>query len=162
MSENQETARKVMPGRCVSAEFARNSWAVTVEQGTTREDLRRPEFWSLKAKDFRPYDRIEVRVDDGVYFAEYIVLSADRAWAKLHELRFEYLGTQDVSLTEAQAADIRTRYAIEYRGPHLRFCVERKEGTNVERLKEKFQDKAAASMWLEDHLKTVSNIAVAA
>lgn len=162
MSENKETARKVMPGRCKSAELARNAWAVTVEQGTTREDLKRPEFWALLGKNFKPYDRIEVRADDGTFFAEYLVRTADRAWAKVEELTFYTLGTQDVSLTEAAAADVRSRYSVKYNGPHLRYCVERKDGSKTERLKDKCKDQAEASSWLEDHLRTVGNIAVPA
>lgn len=162
MAEIKETHRAVMPGRVKLAESARNHWVVTVEQGTTVEDLRRPEFWSLVSKTFRPYDRIEVRSDDGTYFAEYIVLSADRAWAKVHELRVEMLGTQDVSLTAAQMSEQLRRYKVEWRGPHLKFCVERKDGEKVERLMEKFDDKADASAWLENHLNTVGGTAVAA
>lgn len=161
MSEIKETARKVMPGRCKSAELVRNSWAITVEHGTSREDIKRPEFWALVSKNFRPYDRIEARADDGTFFAEYIVLSADRAWARVHELRFEALGTQDVSLTEAAAADIRARYTIKYNGPHLKYCVERQDGEAVERLQQGM-DKPAATIWLEQHLKTVGAIAVPA
>jgi hypothetical protein len=158
----KETARKVMPGRCKSAELARNFWVVTVEQGTSREDLKRPEFWALVAKNFRPYDRIEARADNGTFFAEYVVQTSDRAWAKVHELRFEMLGTQDVSLTEAAQSDLRGRYKIKYNGPHLRYCVERTDGNKVERLKEKCADQAEASAWLEDHLKTVAGTAVPA
>jgi hypothetical protein len=162
MAEIKDTKRAVMPGRVKLAEAARNHWVVTVEQGTSKEDLRRPEFWSLVAKTFRPYDRIEARGDDGSFFAEYLVLSADRAWAKVHELRFEALGTQDVSLTEAQATEQRQRYKVEWRGPHLKHCVERSDGTKVERLMEKFESKAEATIWLENHLKTVGGMAVAA
>lgn len=154
MSE-KETKRAVMPGRVKIAEAARNYWVVTVEVGVTRDELKRPEFWSLVAKNFRPYDRLEVRADDGTYFAEYLVLSADRAWAKVHELRFEALGTQDVSLTEAAAAEFRSRFLVKYRGPHLMHCVERKDGDKVERLSEKHPDQAAAHVWLENHLKAI-------
>lgn len=152
----EETKRAVMPGRVRTAEAARNLWVATVEQGTTRDDIKRPEFWALVARNFKPYDRLEVRADDGTFFAEFLILSADRAWAKVHELRFETLGSQDVSLTEANQADIRNRYAVKYNGPHLRYCVERKDGTKVERLKERCQDQAEASAWLEGHLKTVA------
>ena len=158
----KETARKVMPGRVKSAEIARNFWVATVEQGVTREDLKRPEFWALVGKNFKPYDRLEVRADDGTFFAEYVVLSADRAWAKVQELSFHMLGTQDVSLTEAQAKEHRARFSVEWRGPHLKHCVERKDGSKVERLKEGISDKAEASQWLESHLKTVGSIAVTA
>ena len=161
MSE-QETKRAVMPGRVKGAEFARNLWVVTVEQGTTRDDVRRPEFWSLVSKNFKPYDRIELRADDGTFFAEYLVLSADRAWARLHELSFHNLGTQDVALTAAQSAEQRRRYTIEFRGPHLLHCVEFKNGDKVDRLKEKIQTKAEAQTWLDEHLKTVGGLAVAA
>jgi hypothetical protein len=161
MSNTQATPRNVMPGRVKLTEQARNSWFVTVEQGTTRQELQRPEFWALVAKNFKPGDRIEVHVDDGIYFAEYLVLTADRAWAKVHELRYEPLGTQDVSLTAANATDVRNRYSVKYHGTHLKHCVERKDGEKVERLKEGFQDKAEATIWLENHLKTVGAGAVA-
>lgn len=151
----KETKRAVMPGRVKGAEYVRNLWIVTVEQGTTREDVKRPEFWSLVSGNFKPYDRIELRSDDGTFFAEYLVLSADRAWARLHELSFHNLGTQDVSLTAAQAEEQRKRYEIAWRGPHLLHCVERKDGDKVERLKEKLADKTVAQQWLDDHLKTV-------
>lgn len=162
MAEIKETARKVMPGRCKTAEVARNTWAVTVEQGTTREDLKRPEFWALVSKNFRPTDKIEVHIDDGSFYAEFLVITADRAWAKVHELRYEALGTQDVSLTAAHAADVRSRYEVAWRGPHLKHCVERKDGEKVERLKEGCADKVEATLWLENHLKTVGASAVAA
>lgn len=156
MSEIKETKRAVMPGRVKLAESARNHWVVTVEQGTSRDELKRPEFWALVSKTFRPYDRIEVRSDDGSYFAEYLVLSADRAWAKVHELRYEPLGTQDVSLTQSAEAQLRSKYAVAYRGPHLLHCVERTDGTKVERLTEKLQTKVEAMTWLENHLKAVA------
>ena len=163
MAENsQATPRSVMPGRVKLAESARNYWVVTVEQGTTREEILKPEFWALVGKTFRPYDRIELRADDGTFFAEYLVLSADRAWAKVEELRWVALGTKDVSLTQAAGADLRARYKVEWRGPHLKHCVERKDGANVERLKEGFSDKAEATVWLESHLKTIGASAVAA
>jgi hypothetical protein len=156
MAENtQATPRAVMPGRVKTAEAARNFWVVTVEQGTKRDDILRPEFWALVAKNFRPYDRIELNSDDGAFFGEYLVLSADRAWAKVHELRFEPLGTQDVSLTEAAAAEFRRRFSVQYRGQHLKHCVERTDGNKVERLKEGCQDRREALDWLEGHLKTV-------
>ena len=163
MPENpQATPRSVMPGRVKLAESARNHWVVTVEQGTTREEILKPEFWALVGKTFRPYDRVEVRSDDGTFFSEYLVLSADRAWAKVHELRWVPLGTSDVSLTLAAQAEHRQRFKVEWRGPHLKHCVERKDGANVERLKDGFADKAEAQAWLEGHLKTIGAPAVTA
>lgn len=157
MPQNEQaTPRNVMPGRVKIARSARNDWFVTVEQGVTREELKRPEFWSLVGKQFKPYDRIDVGCDDGSFFAEYIVITADRAWAKVQELRFIQIGTQDVSLTEAHAADIRRRYEVKWRGPHLKHCVERKDGDKVERLKEGCLDAAEATLWLEEHLKAVA------
>ena len=154
--------RTVVPGRLKLAEAARNYWVVTVEQGTTRDDLKRPEFWALVSKDFRPYDRIDVQCDDGTFFAEYVVRTADRTWAKVQELAFHSLGTKDVSLTEAEALEQRKRYEAKYRGPHLRYCVERKDGDKVTRIKDGCQDEAAALTWLADHLKTIGASATVA
>lgn len=151
----EKSNRTVVPGRKKTAESARNFWVVTVEQGTKREDLKRPEFWSLVSADFRPYDRIEVRCDDGTFFAEFVVLSCDRTWARVHELIYCLLGTQDVSLSEAAILEARGRYKVEWRGPHLKFCVERKDGENIARVQQELPDKVAATVWLENHLKTV-------
>ena len=162
MSDEKKAAPAVMPHRKKEAAQARNHWVVTVEPGVTRQDLMRPDFWAHMGKDFRPYDRVEVRCDDGTFFAEYIVRTADRTWANVQELAFHMLGTQDISMTQAQILEERGRYRIEYRGPHLMHCVERKDGKDYVRLKEKCQDKAEAGLWLENHLKTVGVAAVPA
>lgn len=155
MSEEKKEYRKIQPGRVRPAEVVRREWACTVEQGVTREDLSSPEFWSLKAREFKPYDRLEVRADDGTFFAEYLILTCDRTWAKVQELSWHNLGTQDISLTESQEIERKSKYSVHWRGPHLLFCVERNDGGKVERLRDKLRDKSEAVKYLEEHLKTV-------
>jgi hypothetical protein len=74
--------------RMKSGEYVRNIWVVTVESGVTKEDLTDVSFWAHVARSFKPYDHIEVRTDDGAYYAEFLVLSCDRTWAKVHEIRY--------------------------------------------------------------------------
>ena len=155
VSNIKKNTKAVMPERVKIAEAARNRWAVTVEPGTTRDQLKLPEFWSLNARLFIPGDFLEVISDDMAFYAEYKVLSCDRTWAKVHELSWHDLTTPEVSLTEIQSAEQKAKHSVEWRGPHLLFCVERKDGDKVERLKEKCKDRAEATLYLENHLKTV-------
>jgi len=61
------------------------------------EDLLRPECWASVAKMLQPWSHIEVRAEDGSYYAELLVTGVDRAWAKVEVLNFRELSTADVS-----------------------------------------------------------------
>ncbi len=131
------------------AEQVNQGWTVTVESGTTLQDVLQPEFFANVSSRLRPYDRMYVRIDTGEWYAELLVLSCGRVWAKLIPVFTLDLTTQDVEVSQADAAD---RYLIQYRGPHLKFCVIRR--VDKAPIKEQLENKAEAQAWLSSYLLT--------
>lgn len=140
---------KLMPSRMQQAEYGRTDFVVTVEQGVSVTDLQKEGFWSLVCARFRPYDRIEVRTDDGSYWAELLVLGCDRAWAKVHVLREASLTTTDVAMSQAEST-----YRVNWKGPHRKFCVIRKADGII--VHEGEQLKESAQTWARDHEKAMA------
>ena len=75
----------------------RNYWVATVEPHIVQDDLMNPAFWANIAVAFKQFDRIEVRQDDGKFWAEYLILSADKNSAHLRELTWEDLTTDTLA-----------------------------------------------------------------
>jgi len=148
VSENK--GLKVNMNRMKSGDFVRTLWVVTAEQGTTKEDIMNPSYWSHVAAQFRPYDRIEVRVDDGVYFAELLILACDRTWAKVKELSFHSLTNSDVSMTQAE--EEMAEFEVLWKGPVNKFSVIRKSDSTV--IKNKME-KDEANKFLAGYKKTI-------
>lgn len=136
--------------RMKESQYVRNIWVVTVEQGITREHLKNPSFWSHVASQFRPYDRLEVRSDNGTFFAEYLILACERTYAKVKELNWYNLTTQDVAMTE-ESLEL---YEYKYRGPHGKHSIIRKSDKAV--MIEKLDTQDDARAWLVEHKKVVN------
>lgn len=142
---------QLMPQRMHLAEHERTAYVVTVESHTSRELLKEPSFWSLVAKKFRPYDRLEVRSDDGTFWAEYLVLACDRTWAKVHEMSFHKLTTSEIAQT--QAAIQNDEFEVKWGGPHNKFRVIRKSDNAV--IKDQIQTKDDADLALKEYVKVI-------
>jgi hypothetical protein len=139
---------KVNMNRMKSGEFVRTLYVITAEKGTTRKDLLEPEYWSHVAAQFKPYDRLEVRVDDETFFAEYLVLSCGRTWAKVLELSFKSLDSAPVT-TEGDMDE----FIITWKGPALKWCVIRESDKEI--IKDKLE-KDDATKFLAGYLKTIA------
>jgi hypothetical protein len=135
-------------GRIILAEFGRNEWIATATPGTTIEEVRDEGYFAHRAKDFRPYDRIEMRIDDGSWLAELLVLEVTRTYCRTALLNFYRLTTDDVARTKAS----QDRYAIKFRGPHLQFSVIRNSDNVV--MSEHHRTMQQAESWLRDHEKS--------
>jgi len=144
-----EKIPKIISNRLKSAEFERIQWVATVEQGVTREDLLEPSFWSLAAVNLSPYNRIEVRCDDGTFYGEYLVLDSSRTWAKLYELSFHQLTSSDVSLSQTEKPAL--VLDIAFKGPHKKWCVLRGEDILQEGML-----KNDAEDWARNHMKAMA------
>lgn len=150
-----ETARKPEPpildaSRLKNAEYERTILVAAPGVGHTMEHMLSPAYWAHVAPKLKPWDRIEVRAEDGTYYAELLVLACDRTWARMHVLRWDDLSTQDVSLTEAAAAS--TKFELAH-SPNRRWHVIRKSDRQV--MHENDQTRADAQLWLTEYLKTV-------
>lgn len=136
--------------RLQQGDFARTLHVVTAHENTTPEDLLDPSYWAHISSFFKPNDRIEVRADDGAWFAELLVLDCSRQWAKVHLLSKHKLTTADVSQTQA---DLANGYEIKWRGPHLKHSVIRV--ADAMPVKEGCATRDEAAGWLREHLKAI-------
>lgn len=152
MAKEEKREVKLMHTRMKEAGFVRNLWIITAEVGVTREDMVKPDFWAHVASLFRPYDRIEARCDDGTFFAEYLVLTCDRTFAKVKELSYISLTSKDVSKTQLEN-DLELYYT-KFRGPHCKWSVLRKSDDSV--MVEKLGSKDDANAWLVNHKKVIA------
>lgn len=148
---NDKRDVKINQNRMQSGDFVRTLWVATVEQGVTREDVMDPSFWAHVSSQFKPYDRIEVRVDDGLFFLELLILACDRTWAKVYELSSHSLTASDVSLTQAE--EEMAEYEVKWNGPSNKFVVIRKSDNTIIK---KGMEKDEASKFLDGYLKTIA------
>lgn len=146
-------ASKLMlgPGRFLVSDYARTIFVATAEQGTKQEDLMSPDFWANVAPQCKPWDRIEVRSDDGTFYGEYLILSVGRAWVKVFELNYIKLTSSDVSVTQADKQD---GFEIKWRGPKLQWSVIREK--DREPIKDHMGSEEEAATWLKDYLKATA------
>ena len=135
----------LQPNRINTQDFNRNWWVATVEPHITREDLLVPSFWANIAVQFKQFDRVEVRTDDGQYFSEYLVLSCDRTSAYLKELTWVDLSEKTTSKSP--------EYETKWRGPHAKFSVIRIKDSSV--MVEKLESKPEAETWLVEYLRKI-------
>jgi hypothetical protein len=158
MSEDKQEGRtaraiKLPPARMRLAEFVRSVHAITPEVGVTREDFKRPDFWGNVSNMLKPNDRIEVVAQDGEFFAEFLVVSCGKQFAKVVELRY-------VELAEHMPEDNEERfdvnslaagdYEIKYGNNEDKFRVIRKSDKEI--LHKGSATKAEAGKWLDEYL----------
>lgn len=140
---------QLSPARFKLAEYERQIYVATAEEGCTPEDLLKPEHWAHVAKDLKPWDRIEARANDGTWFAEYLVLDTSRAWARVRLLgEVQHITTADVAQTQAS---LQGTYRVEYKGPHSKWCVIRNSDNAMQKEGEGSRD--AAETWMKGRLQ---------
>ena len=147
MAEGNKVVRVLKPGRFELTEHANQDKTITVEEGTKLSDLEVPAFYSNVAVQLRPYDHIRVRIDTGEWYAELLVLSCGKNWAKVKVLNKYDLESKDTLL---QGPDL-SGYEVKYRGPHHKHSVVRVSDSEV--IKDEFSDKREAEAWLLDYVK---------
>ena len=124
--EKSEEKRLVQlgPNRMKVAEYARTWWGINAEPGTKREDLLKNEYWAHVALQFKPLDRLEVRADDGLFFAEYLVIACERTWCKVKELTW-------IELSEVKETAGMKGYRAKFMGPQHKWGVIRESDDMV-------------------------------
>lgn len=142
---------KLMPGRMKPQEYARNLWVITVEDGVTIEDIMKPGFWGNVAINMRPYDRVEVRCDNDEFFAELLVLRADRTSALVKKLSFIKIAAEEAKVKSKDTNKIDSDdYEYKFRGPQKKHSIVRKSDNAV--MVENMESKEAALGWLATYL----------
>lgn len=138
--------------RLRGAEYERVIHVATPGEGHKLEDMIDPAYWAHVGPKLKPYDRIEVRAEDGTFYGELLVLACDRTWAKVHVLNWWELSTQDVAITEAAKAS--SKFEVRHT-PGMRWHVVRKEDRQI--MHRDCQTRAEANTWLTEHLKTIGD-----
>lgn len=123
---------------------------ITVETGTTPEDLLNPALYANISNRMNAYDHIRVRTDTGEWYAELLVLDCGKNWARVVQLYFIDLRGKE---TELPDNDVYNKFAVMHRGPHLKWCVIRKE--DKEPIKEQCNSKQEAQSWLSSYVLTM-------
>jgi hypothetical protein len=142
----------LMQDKLNQAEYVRSVFAVTLPYGTPFDDIKNPAFWAHTAAKLHPTDRIEVVDEEGTYFAEVMVISCARNWAKVSILRFHELSESIPNAKDDASADIQDKlgeYTVDWT-QNTRARVIRKSDREV--IKENFASKADATKWLASYV----------
>ena len=126
------------------AEHARVDYVGKADPGTTIDDVMKEDFWAHTAKQFKPFDRVEVRCVDGSWMAELIVLACGFNWAKMYKASF-YEFDSKVEF------DADGPVVIEFAGPVHRWRIKRKSDNEV--LEKGFTSRDDAASWWEKNGK---------
>ena len=129
------------------AEYAHQRWSVVPAEGTDFETVLRDSFWAHVSAKFKIGDIIEVRAEDGSYFAELYIRECGRNYAKTAVLR-------KVELEPASAPVESADFDIQWKGPHRKFAVVRLSDGEI--MKEGFLDRAMAGDYLRSHSRAVA------
>lgn len=138
------------PSRFALDEYQNSNYTVTVETGTTLDDVLKPEFLANVAPKLRPYDHIRVRVDSGEWYAELLVITCGRVWAKMIPIFTVDLSCKEIEQIESNALD---QFYVKHRGPHLGWSVIRRKDN--EPIKEQCASKQEAQAWLSSYVLTL-------
>jgi hypothetical protein len=132
--------------RFESAQAKRNVWDVVATHGTKIEDVLDPRYWTNIGPQLRQWDHIEIRCEDGSWYAEVIVEDRGPRHAKVAVLNYVQLAVAD-----PEGPSLPPGYQIAYKGPHIQWAVIR----DGHMLREKFSSYGMANSWLNDHLRAV-------
>lgn len=133
--------------RFTVAEYDRVVWSVVPEEGTAFKDILRPEYWSHVSAKMQPWAKIEVRPEDGSYYAELIVRQAGRSWAKVAPLYYVQLDENAVS----PDMDVEEGHQVVWKGPQRKWTVIRLKDKSY--LMQGMASKEDAVLWRKNYLQ---------
>lgn len=129
------------------AAYVRQDHVVNAPEGTTVEDVLRPEFWAHKAAEMQVYDRVDVRLETGEWFLEMLVLRVGRNYAQVHLLH-----RHDLVPIDHGAITASDRYEAKFKGPQKKWCAIRRADNAV--LQDGFEDRASTQVWINNYERT--------
>jgi hypothetical protein len=117
----------------------RNDWHATIEADFDFMSFMQPSFWAHVSKKLKISDHVEIINDEMNRQCTVIVLDASE-----NSARVSVLGSVNEieTVTDRDAVD---GYSVEYKGPHLKFCVFRKR--DGARVKEGCPSEVEAQTW---------------
>lgn len=155
MSESAKKKRSIAitMGGVKPAEFKRQHLVCDVPEGTVPSDLREPSFWAFVAYKLQPFDRLEVRANDGTWISDCIVVMCDRTWAKVKILNHYDLSTPEE--VEDSANNVSNSGIIKHEskwlGPSKKWGAVRLSDSQV--VKDGMESKKSVEDWIREHEK---------
>jgi len=141
--------RRLLPPEFQAAEYQRQDMIARPEPGTILPEMIVPAYWANVARSLKPLDRIEVRPQDGTWWAELLVRVVEPLAVGVHVLR----SVDFAKAAEQQEAEAPDGYEFKHRG-NRRWCVLRRSDNAVLREDEATRESAAA--WLVGHLRKLA------
>lgn len=121
--EPKKESAPLMASSLQEGEYQRTVYVARIPRGVRLEDVLVPSFWAHTAPKLKPYDKIELRAEDGTWYGEVIVMDSSRTWARVKPLVGPvFFTTADVS--ESQAAE--TNFEVLHRGPKKWSVIDKK------------------------------------
>lgn len=148
MAEKMKESPRALDADLHLAQSVRTQYRHHPALGITKEHLLEPAYWAVVSRRLRPGDEISVFAQDGTYYAQLLVLAAERTYAKVHLLSYHALTTMDVAQTQAE------KFRVEYKGIKLKHCVIRVEDNEI--IHEGSQTKDDAVRWLNEREKQLT------
>ena len=139
-----------MESRLFLARSAQNEWVYLVDAGVPYEAALKPDFWAAFASKFTPYDRIEVRIEDGSWIGWLRVIDNGLIWVKVFQEREPLI----ISERPSERAVPIDGHTIKWNGPADKWAVIR--DSDRAKLQAGFQTRDAAMIWLSGHLKALA------
>jgi len=147
LEDKKPTIRKIISPQFSLAEQKRLVWHAQPAEGVTIKDMLNPIYWTHVASNLIKGARIEAVAEDGTWFAEFYVKSANKIEAHVTLMR-------EVALSKAVAKlKIEPKFKVNHVGGG-KWRVLRTED-NAE-LQTGFKSKETAQSWLDNHLKEIA------
>ena len=142
-----KTIRKIISPQFNLAEQKRVIWHAEPAEGVTIADMLKPVYWTHIAAQLTKGARIEAVAEDGTWFAEFYVKSANKIEAYVTLMR-------EVALSKAVAKlKIEPKFKVSHVGGGKWRVLRTEDSAELET---GFKSKEAAQKWLDAHLKDVA------
>lgn len=137
----KKQAQVLMPDRFGLVGQKQNMFVVDLPFGVTEEDFMDPGYWAHVADQMQPLDEIKVRAEDGSFVVYLLVAWCERNFAKV-------VFDRRVECTVSKEAPVNSvKHRVEWKGPHMKFCVIRNSDSSVLR---EGETKDGAARWLRE------------
>lgn len=146
MTKTTETQKPktLRPNRLKGAEHVRKVYHVEPAKEDSAEDILKREYWLHFARQLRPGDKIEMRWEDGMQYAEAIVMDADGKGATV-AFTIKPFELDIADKIESQA------FIPKWRGPHSKWSVIRDSDQQI--MKEFMDSKGEAIRYISETLR---------
>jgi len=138
------------------------TYGVVLPHGIKLNDILDPKYWQHHSSKLRPDDKIEVRTEGRLFYAELFVMDVGHLAVKMKVLTAIALQTTKESEdairlekdAEAQTLDDNPGYIVKWVSPTKKYGVKR-EGQN-EWVRTDFETKEAANLWVKGDMKAMA------